>query len=102
MTVNSEESPEQPRQLGSTATDTRVDPGRVESSILRPDNRDYGDYGRDGRLDAQPGRPSSGRAPAEDLSLGLTGPERQAELTEQGGPRELRGPDGPRQLPPAE
>jgi len=96
VTVNSEESPEQPRQLGSTATDTRVDPRRVESSILRPDNHDYGDYGR---LDAEPERP---RTPAEDLSLGLTGRERQAELTERDGPRELRGPDGPRQLPPAE
>jgi hypothetical protein len=96
VTVDSEEGPEQPGQLGSTATDTRVDPRRVESSILRPDNHDYGDYGR---LDAEPERP---RTPAEDLSLGLTGRERQAELTEHDGPRELRGPDGPRQLPPAE
>jgi branched-subunit amino acid ABC-type transport system permease component len=55
VTVDSEESAEQPRQLGATVTAEK-----------------------------------------------LTGRERQVELPEQDGPRELRGPEGPRQLPPAE
>lgn len=70
VTVNAEESPEQPRQVRSTAT--------------------------------EPKRPSLGRTPVEDLPFGLTGREPQAELADRDGPRELRGPDGARQLPPAE
>jgi hypothetical protein len=99
VTVNSQESPEQPRQVGSVVADARVDPGRDESEIVGPHD---GDYGLSGRLDAQAERSSLSRAPAEDLSLGPTELEGQPELTDRDGPRELRGPDGPRQLPPAE
>ena len=73
------------------ATDASVDPRRIESPIIGPDDRDYARYGRP---DAQVKASSSGRA--EDLSSGSTGRERQPELMERKGPHELRGPDGPR------
>jgi hypothetical protein len=66
VTVNSEESAEQPRQLGSTVIETKP-----KARLERP-------------------------------SLGLPGREPQAELPEHDRTRELRGSDGPRQLPPAE
>jgi len=80
VTVNSEETTEQPRQLGSTVT---------EAKPLA-------------QADAQPGRASLGRMPEDDPSPRLTGREPQVELLEHDAPGELRGPDGPRQLPPAE
>ena len=46
MTINSEESPAQPPQPESAATDASVDPRRIESAIVGPDDRDYARYGR--------------------------------------------------------
>ena len=96
VTVSSEEGAEPPRQHGSAGTDRRADPHRVESSILRPDISDWGGPG------TQPDHPSLGPTPTGDMSFGLTGRDGQAELTEQDGPGQLRGPSGQRQLPPAE
>jgi hypothetical protein len=73
VTVNSEETAEQPRQLGSTVTEAKpaVQSGRAASS--------------------------------ERASLRrMTGREPQVELLEHDAPGELRGADGPRQLPPGE
>ncbi|MCW2688660.1 MAG: Conserved rane integral protein of unknown function [Mycobacterium sp.] len=81
VTVHSEESGEFPGQRGSEATDTTADPRWVESTTVGPDDRD--------QLDAR----------AERSSLGPT--VDQPALTERDGPREVRGPDRPRQLPPA-
>jgi len=96
VTVSSEEGAEPPRQHGSAGTDRRADPHRVESSILRPDISDWGGPG------TQPDHPSLGPTPTGDMSFGLTRSDGQAELTEQDGPGQLRGPSGQRQLPPAE
>ena len=82
VTVLSEESGEQPGQRGATATDPTVEPRWIESSPVGPDDRD--------RL----------QNPTKPASLGSAGG--QHELTERDGPPELRGPDGPRHLPPAE
>jgi hypothetical protein len=73
VTVNSEETADQPAQLGSTVTEAKpaVQSGRA----------------------AQSERASLSRIP---------GREPQVELLEHDGPGELRGADGPRQLPPAE
>jgi hypothetical protein len=76
VTVNSEDTVEQPQQLGSAVTTARA----VVSSE----------------------RPSLGRTRAEDQSRGLTGRDPQVELLDRDGPYELRESDGPRQLPPAE
>jgi len=81
VSVHSEESsqrPEQQRALADAAEELRW----IESA--RRDERE------DDRLDAQTARPSVGST------------ERQRELTEWDGPSALRGPDGPRQLPPGE
>jgi hypothetical protein len=82
VTVHSEESDERSEQL--KVTDTTDGSHWIESSIVRPDERDHG------RLEVQRARSSLGSS------------ERQGELTERDGPSELRGPDGPRQLPPTE
>jgi Domain of unknown function (DUF4407) len=82
VTVHSEESDERSEQL--KVTDTTDGSRWIESSTVRPDERDHG------RLEVQRARSSLGSS------------ERQRELTERDGPSELRGPDGPRQLPPTE
>jgi len=85
VTVNTE-SHQQP--LGSATTDTRHDSNRIESS----------------RDDRGPGAKelSSDRMRAEGLSLESTEHGGQPELMEPDGAHELRAPEGPRQLPPAE
>jgi branched-subunit amino acid ABC-type transport system permease component len=80
VTVNSEETAEQPRQLGSTV---------AEAKPLA-------------QTDARSERASLSRMPDDDPSPRLTGREPQVELMEHNAPGELRGADGPRQLPPAE
>ena len=75
VTVYPDESPEQTRQLGSAATDTRVNPRPIESSRAEPDEAD------DSSL------PAGARPPA---------------LTDRDAPHAMPGPDGPRQLPPGE
>jgi hypothetical protein len=82
VTVHAEESGERPGPGGSAVTDTTDDPRWIESSTVGADDRD--------QLDAR----------AEHSSLAPT--VTQPALTERDGPREVRGPDGPRQLPPAE
>jgi hypothetical protein len=50
------------------------------------------------------GQTSLGNASGRDLaglSVGASASDARRELVEREGPRELRGPDGPRQLPPA-
>jgi Domain of unknown function (DUF4407) len=79
VTVSSEESPPPQGEQRSTVAEPRADPRRVESSILRPASRGAA---------TQPDHPL-GPALAGDASLGLTGRQGQAELTEQGGPRQL-------------
>jgi hypothetical protein len=75
VTLESDGGPTQHRSAGTGTSD---DAGWVES------DRDFGD----GRLDARSARSSVGPR------------ERQAGITDRGGRRELRGYDGPRQLPP--
>jgi hypothetical protein len=80
------ESDEGPTQQSAAGTDTSHDAGWVEAE------RDFGDhdFGDHGRLDARSAR------------LSVAPRERQAGITHRGGRRELRGYDGPRQLPPGE
>jgi hypothetical protein len=93
VTVNTETQP-----FESATTDARGDSNRVESS--RADR----DVAKHGRLDTGTGHSALGRAPAEGpgLSLDAAEGEWRPELTGRHEPRELRGPDGPRQLPSAE
>jgi hypothetical protein len=73
VTVDSEETQEQPRQLGATVTE------------------------------AKPAVQSGRQAQSERASLSrVPGREPQVEPLDHDAPGELRGPDGPRQLPPAE
>jgi hypothetical protein len=90
VTLESDGGPTQHRSAGTGTSD---DAGWVESDRDFGD-RDFGDHDfgdrdfGDGRLDARSARSSVGPR------------ERQAGITDRGGRRELRGYDGPRQLPP--
>lgn len=96
VTVNTETQP-----LGSATTDAPGDSNRIESSRA---SRADGDYGEHNELGAKAEHLSLHRVPAPDpgLPLEATEGERQPELMSRDEPRELRGPEGPRQLPLAE
>jgi hypothetical protein len=104
VTVNSEssDSSDQP-PLGSPAADTPADVNRIPSSRGEADAGTHsGNYGQ---LGTNEEHLPLGQVPPRDLaglSVGSTGRDSQRELVERDGPHELRSPEGPRQLPPAE
>jgi len=111
VTVDSESSDSgsaqaaaQPQQTPAAADDP-VQSRRIHSSRDRADSWDADDFGNYGRLPTDDGYTSLSRASAEDRpgpSLASAERDRRRELIEREGPPQLRSPEGPRQLPPAE
>lgn len=110
VTVNSESSDggvqqlqhqQQPPLPAPAAEPGGTGAHRIDSSRGRAAQPNYGDtYGQVGGTAQQA---SLGQVPARDtagLSVGAAGTDARRELVEREGPRELRSPDGPRQLPP--
>jgi hypothetical protein len=101
VTVNSESSDtsdQPPRQ--SAGADAPSPSGRIQSSR---DDRGRGAYDPPSHQVGSHEQSSLRRVPAKDvegLSLGSAEGESRLELVERDGPRELRAPEGPRQLPP--
>lgn len=93
VTVNSE-GPRRSPDPGPA--DSGGDSSRVESSVVRSE-----DHRRDATAESSSWDDRLPNHP-QDPSPEPTGRERQPELTEAGGPGELRGLEGPRQLPSGE
>ncbi|KQH76950.1 hypothetical protein AO501_10730 [Mycobacterium gordonae] len=111
VTMNTETSegagPQQPPQPQSPLQGpdpAATGPGvqRIDSSRGQAAQPNYRDYGQLGGV-AEPALSELSQAPADlaRLAVGASGAEARRELVERQGPRELRGPEGPRQLPPA-
>jgi Domain of unknown function (DUF4407) len=93
VTVDTETNEQPP--LGSAPSETPAGTSRIESS------RDAGDYATHDQRYDQLGA-NEQHSSSAGLSLGSTERRSRRELIERDGPHELRSPEGPRQLPPAD
>nr|WP_310766347.1 DUF4407 domain-containing protein [Mycobacterium sp. Z3061] len=111
VTMNTETSegagrqqPPQPQPPLQAPDSAATGPGvqRIDSSRGQAAQPNYRDYGQLGGV-AEPALSELSQAPADlaRLAVGASGADARRELVERQGPRELRGPEGPRQLPPA-
>jgi Domain of unknown function (DUF4407) len=109
VTVNSESSDSGSPQAGAQAQPTPADnptgTQRVPSWCDQAESWDAGNFENYARLPADDWYPSLSRVSTDDRpgpSLESAERDRRRELIEREGPPQLRSPDGPRQLPPAE
>jgi hypothetical protein len=98
VTFNSESTETSGQATHQSATGETPSPaGRVASSRAK---RGHGTHHRVGGHEHYSSLP---RVAAKDIggpALGPAEPDQNPELTQRDGPRELRAPEGPRQLPP--
>ncbi|GBG38854.1 DUF4407 domain-containing protein [Mycobacterium montefiorense] len=97
VTMDSESSDAGQPSSGPSSTDA-AHPGRIPSSHGQHEARDYPTRQLGRHRGSNPLRLSV--KDTDGLELGPADSGRTRELTERKGPRELRSPEGPRQLPP--